>query len=198
MLSRLTLAFLPRSKCLLISWLQSPSAVILEPKKIKICHCFHCFPISCVSCIAGGFFTAEPLEKPFILQQDKSWINWKLTIFIPIRQMKLKGKLLLLCCSVVCCVVQSFSRVQLFAITWTVVFQVFPVLHYHLEFVQTHVHWVSDVIQRSSLLLSPSLPALNLSHHQGLFQWFSSSNHVAKLLGLQRLSFQWIFRVDFL
>ena len=35
MLSRLVIAFLPRSKCLLISWLQSPSAVILEPKKIK-------------------------------------------------------------------------------------------------------------------------------------------------------------------
>ena len=35
MLSRLIIAFLPRSKCLLISWLQSPSAVILEPKKIK-------------------------------------------------------------------------------------------------------------------------------------------------------------------
>ena len=35
MLSRLVIAFLPRSKCLLISWLQSPSAVILKPKKIK-------------------------------------------------------------------------------------------------------------------------------------------------------------------
>ena len=35
MLSRLVIAFLPRSKCLLISWLQSPSAVILEPKKMK-------------------------------------------------------------------------------------------------------------------------------------------------------------------
>ena len=44
MLSRLVIAFLPRSKCLLISWLQSLSAVILEPKKIK-CHCFHFFPI---------------------------------------------------------------------------------------------------------------------------------------------------------
>ena len=40
MLSRLVITFLPRSKCLLISWLQSPSAVILEPKK-KVCHCFH-------------------------------------------------------------------------------------------------------------------------------------------------------------
>ena len=45
MLSGFVIAFLPRSKCLLISWLQSPSAVILEPKKIKVCHCFHCFPI---------------------------------------------------------------------------------------------------------------------------------------------------------
>ena len=44
MLSRLVIASLPRGKCLLISWLQSPSAVILEPPKIK-CHCFHCFPI---------------------------------------------------------------------------------------------------------------------------------------------------------
>ena len=44
MLSRLVISFLPRSKCLLISWLQSPSAVILEPKKL-VCHCFHCFPI---------------------------------------------------------------------------------------------------------------------------------------------------------
>ena len=35
MLSRLVIAFLPRSKCLLVSWLQSPSVVILEPKKIK-------------------------------------------------------------------------------------------------------------------------------------------------------------------
>ena len=44
MLSRFAIAFLPRSKHLLISWLHSPSAVILEPKKI-VCHCFHCFPI---------------------------------------------------------------------------------------------------------------------------------------------------------
>ena len=44
-LSKLLIAFLPRSKCLLISWLQSPSAVILEPKKIK-CHSIHCFPIN--------------------------------------------------------------------------------------------------------------------------------------------------------
>ena len=45
MLSRLAITFLPRSKRLLISWLQSPSAVTLEPSKNKICHCFHCFLI---------------------------------------------------------------------------------------------------------------------------------------------------------
>ena len=44
MLSMLVILFLPRSKCILISWLQLPSAVIVEPKKI-VCHCFHCFPI---------------------------------------------------------------------------------------------------------------------------------------------------------
>ena len=45
MFSRLVIAFLPRSKRLLISWLQSPSALILEPKKIKSVTVFHCFPI---------------------------------------------------------------------------------------------------------------------------------------------------------
>ena len=45
MLSRLVITFLPRSKRLLISWLQSPSAMILEPPKNKVSHCFHCFSI---------------------------------------------------------------------------------------------------------------------------------------------------------
>ena len=45
MLSRLVVTFLPRSKRLLISWLQSPSTVIVEPRKIKDSHCIHCFPI---------------------------------------------------------------------------------------------------------------------------------------------------------
>ena len=40
-------AFLPRSKCLLISWLQSPSAVIFGTQENEVCHCFHCFPFIC-------------------------------------------------------------------------------------------------------------------------------------------------------
>ena len=69
-----------------------------------------------------------------------------------------------------------------------------PVHHQLPESTQTHVHWVSDAIQPSHPLLSPSPPALNLSQHQGLFQWVSSSNKVAKVLEfqLQHQSFQWM------
>ena len=56
-----------------------------------------------------------------------------------------------------------------------------PVLHQLPEFTQTHVHWVGDAIQPSHPLSSPSLPVLNLSQHQGLFKWVSSSHQVAKI-----------------
>ena len=59
----------------------------------------------------------------------------------------------------------------------------FPVLHCLLELAETHVHWVSDAIQPSHPLSSPSPPTFNLSQHQGLFQWASSSHQEAKLLG---------------
>ena len=74
-----------------------------------------------------------------------------------------------------------------------------PVDQHLLESTQTHVHWVCDAIQPSYPLSSPS-PALNLSQHQGLFKWVSSSHQVAKVLEfqLQHQSFQWIFRTDFL
>ena len=65
---------------------------------------------------------------------------------------------------------------------------------------QTHVHWVSDAIQPSHSLLSPSPPAFNLSQHEGLSQGVSSSHPVAKVLEFQfqHQSFQWIFRTDLL
>ena len=56
----------------------------------------------------------------------------------------------------------------------------FPVHHQLLELAQTHVHRVGDPIQPSHPLLFPSLPAFNLSQHQDLFQWVSSSHQVAK------------------
>ena len=75
-----------------------------------------------------------------------------------------------------------------------------PVHHQLPEFTQTHVHWVGDAIQPSHPLSSPSPPALNLSQHQGLFQWFSSLHQVAKVLELQfqHQSFQWTPRTDLL
>ena len=78
-----------------------------------------------------------------------------------------------------------------------------PVHHQLLEFTQTHVHCVSDAIQPSHPPLSPSPLALDLSQHQGLFQWVSSSHEVAKILEFQRQIFQRIsglisFRMDWL
>ena len=75
-----------------------------------------------------------------------------------------------------------------------------PVHHQLPEFTQTHVHWVGDAIQPSHPLSSPSPPVLNLSQHQGLFKWVSSSHQVAKVLEfqLQHQSFQWTPRADLL
>ena len=75
-----------------------------------------------------------------------------------------------------------------------------PVPHQLPEFAQTHGHQVSDVTQPSHTLLSPSPPTFNLSPHQGLFKWVSSSRWVAKVLEFQvrHQSFQWIFKTDFL
>ena len=76
----------------------------------------------------------------------------------------------------------------------------FPVHHQLLEPTQTHVHNISDAIQPYHPQLSPSPPTINLSQHQGLFQWVGSSHQVAKVLEfqLQHQSFQWVFRTDFL
>ena len=83
-----------------------------------------------------------------------------------------------------------------------------PGLHVHHqlpESAKTHIHWFGDAIQPSHPLLSPSPPALNLSQHQGIFKWVSSSHQVAKVLEfqLQHQSLQWTpslmsFRMDWL
>ena len=140
-LSRFVTAFLPRSKHLLILWLQSLSAVIFELKKINL-SLFPLFPISVCSVT----------------------------------------QLCLTLCDRMDCSMPGF-----------------PVLHQLLEPAQTHVHRVGDAIQPSHPLSFPSPPALNLSQHQGLFQWVRSSHQMAKVLGfqLQHQSFQWIFRTDF-
>ena len=71
----------------------------------------------------------------------------------------------------------------------------FPVHHQLPELAQTHVRRVSDALQPSHPLSSPSPPAFNLSQHQDLFQWVSSLHQMAKVLELQlqHQSFQWKF-----
>ena len=90
--------------------------------------------------------------------------------------------------------VQLLSHVRLMDFSTTG----FPVHYQLLELAQTHVHQVSDATQQSHPLSSPSPPASNISHHQGLYQWVSSPHQVAKVSEFQHQhqSFQWILRTD--
>ena len=74
----------------------------------------------------------------------------------------------------------------------------FPVLPYLPEFTQTDIHWVSETIQPSHPLSSPSPPALSLSQHQGLFQWARSSQQVKAVLELQfqRQCYNYLSTID--
>ena len=81
-------------------------------------------------------------------------------------------------------VVQSLSRVQLYD-PMDCSLPGFPVPHHLKELAQTHVHWVSDAIQPSGPLWSPSSPASNLSQHQSLFQWVNFLHQVTKVLEFQ-------------
>ena len=96
--------------------------------------------------------------------------------------------------------VKSLSHVQLCDLMDYCKTPSCPAFHQLPELTQTHVHRVGDTIQPSHPLSSPSPPAFNLSQHQGLFKWVSSSHQVAKVLEFQfqHQSFQWIFRTDFL
>ena len=93
--------------------------------------------------------------------------------------------------------VESLICVQLFCDPMDCSTAGFPVHHQLPELAQTHVHRVSDAIQPSHPLSSPSLPAFYLAQHQGLFKWVSSLHQVAKVLEfqLQHQSSQWIFRL---
>ena len=91
---------------------------------------------------------------------------------------------------------QSLSRVQLFATPWTAARQAsLPITNS-----RSPPWWWCHLIQPSHPLSSPSPPALNLSQHQGLFQWVNPSHEVAKVLEfqLQHQSFQWTSRTDLL
>ena len=80
-------------------------------------------------------------------------------------------------CDICCCSVAKSCLTLCYPMDYST--PDFPVLHYLLEFAKTYVHWVGDAIQSSHPLLLPSPPALNLSQHQGLFQWVGSLHHMA-------------------
>ena len=95
--------------------------------------------------------------------------------------------------------VQSLSRVQLFVTPWTAACQA-PLSITNYRSLLKLISIVGDAIQPSHPWSSPSPLTFNLSQHQGLFKWASSSHQVAKVLEFQfqHHSFQWIFRTDIL
>jgi len=137
---------------------------------------------------------------PLILQlqrnkfcQKSKW-TWKQIVSQSSHQIRAPTHLY---CSFKFSSVQLLSRVQLFVTPWTAARQA----SLSITDSQSLLKFLSsDVIQPSHPLSSPSPPTFNLSQHQGLFQWVSSSHQVDKVLEfqLQHQSFQWIFRTDFL
>ena len=154
MLSRLVITFLPRSKHLLISWLPSPSAVILEPPKIK----------------------SDTEINVYNRKQIWLWKNFTFN-FMQLGHRYIHFSSVAQLCPTLCDPTDC---------TWG-----FAVHHQLLKSTQTHGHWIGDVIQPSHPLSSPSPPTFNLSQHQCLFKWVSSSHQVAKVLEfhLQHQSF---------
>ena len=144
-LSRFVIAF-PGSKHLLISWLQSPSAVILKPKKIKSVT---------VSIVSPSIYheVMWPDAMIFGLWMLSFKPTFSLFPFTCINQIRSVAQ----SCPTLCDPM-NHSTPGL------------PVHHQLPEFTETHVHWVSDAIQPSHPLSSPSPPAPNPSQHQSLFQ----------------------------
>ena len=94
-------------------------------------------------------------------------------------------------------VVQPLTRVWLFAIPWTAAGQVS--LSFTISWSLLKLMSIESMMPSNHLIFCcPPSPILNVSQHQGLFKWVSSSHQMAKVLELQDQSFQWIFRVDFL
>ena len=207
MLSRLVITFLPRSKCLLISWLQSPSAVIWKPPKIKSDTVPTVSPSISHEVMGPDamiFFLWMLSFKPTFLLSSLTFIkrlfsssslsairvvssaNLRLLIFLPAILIPLvfhpawhlKVRRTLHFSSVTqSC--PTLCNPMNFSMPSHPVHQQLP------EITQTNVHQVSDAIQPSHPLSSLSPPAPNPSQHQSLFQWVSSSHGVAKVLEFQ-------------
>ena len=93
---------------------------------------------------------------------------------------------------------QSLSHAWLFAAPWTAGCQASLSITNSWNLLKIMDIGFMMPSQPSHPLSSPFSPAFNLSQHEDLFQWVSSSHQVAKVFELQFQSFQWIFRADFL
>ena len=191
MLSRFVIAFLLRSKCLLIS-----AAVTIfrdfGAQGNKDCHCFHCSLIYLLG--------LDAMILVFWILSFKA--DFSLSFFTFIKRLFSSSLL------------SAIRIVSSASVQFSLVTQSCPILcdpmnhstpglpvHHQLpESTQTNVHWVGNAIQPSHPLSSLSPSALNLSQHQGLFKWVSSSHQVAKVLEfqLQHQFFQWTPRTDLL
>ena len=183
MLPRFIIAFLPRSKRLLILWLQSPSAVILEPQKIKS------LTVSNVSPSIWHEVMGLDVINLTHLSNELNWTELRPCLGPVTTQGPLKNWVKYLKARHF-----QFSSVQFRSVAQSCPTLCDPVncsmpglpVHHQLpEFTQTHVHRVGDAIQPSHPLSSPSPPAPNHSQHQSLFQWINSSHEVAKVLESQ-------------
>ena len=166
--------------CLHIAWIgiKRPLATVEEYGILKMLHvliliCEKCSQVKCVlHCCFHLLFPRERVISDSLSPSAQSLPGGKV-----LRQLS-------------CLRVVLYSRHQFSSVTQTCptlcnpmdcITPGFPVHHQLPELTQTHVHWVSDAIQLSYSLSSPSLPIFDLSQHQGLFQWVSSSHQVAKV-----------------
>ena len=113
MLSRLVITFLPRSKCLLISWLQSPSAVILEPKNKYAAKSLHSCPTLC------GPVDGSPPGSPVPGTLQARTLEWVAISFSKAWKWKVKLK--------------SLSHVRLLATPWTAAYQAPPSMGFYRQ-----------------------------------------------------------------
>ena len=167
-MSRLVIAFLPRSKRLLISWLQSPSAVILEPPKIKS------LTVSTVSpSICHEVMGLDAMILVFWMLSFK--LTFSLSSFTFIKKLFSFSLLSAIRASLVGQLVKNLPAMWK---TWVQSLgwedspgeeKGCPRHSSGLEFAQIHVHWVHDTIWPSHPLPPPAPFAFNLSQHQDLF-----------------------------
>ena len=178
MLFKFVIAFLPKNKHLLILWLQPPSAVILEPKKIKSVTVSILSPSICHKVMG-----LDAMILVFWMLSFKP--AFSLSSFTFIKRFFQS-------------VVTQSRPTASDPMDWNT--KGFPVHHQPPELAQTHIHQATDATQPFHPWSHPSPPATNLSQLQGLFPWASSLCQVAKILEFQfqHQSFQWIFRTDFL